>query len=60
MPAISLSVGAVVTVVGHLVMTSRLGTPGAAAAIGAGSLTALLLIGGYTVRHWRAASAVKG
>ena len=59
-PAISLSVGAVVTVVGHLVMTSRLGTPGAAAAIGAGSLTALLLIGGYTVRHWRAASAVKG
>ena len=51
LPAACLSAGAAVTIAGHLVLTSRLGAPGAGFAIGAGTGTALVLLAGVTIRH---------
>jgi O-antigen/teichoic acid export membrane protein len=55
LPAACLSVGAAVTIVGHVALTSRLGVPGAGLAIGAGTATGLALLG--IVTALRVASA---
>ncbi len=49
-PAVSLTIGAVVTIAGHLTLTAHLGAPGAALSIIIGILTAILLLGAATLR----------
>lgn len=53
--AISLALGALVTVIGHLTITAALGALGAGIAIGLGAVTAIIVNSGLTVRWLRSA-----
>ena len=52
-PAVSLSLGAMATLIAHATLTANLGAIGAGLAIGVGSCVALLVLGTMTMGHHR-------